>query len=95
MRTVNIPASTIFEAIGSINEVPGTCVNFLVGKTDDTGEFIMGQQFENFTVNGDDYKELNGAPTSWAPDKPTGTYRNDDLWHYVDKQRLANTTKSS
>ena len=86
-RTVNIPASTVIEAIGSINETPGICVNFLVGKVDQSGEFIIPQQFDNFIVSGDDYKELNGPPTSWAPDKPTGTYRNDDLWHYVDLQR--------
>jgi len=86
-RTVNIPASTVTEAIGLINETPGVCVSFLVGAVDQNGEFIIGQQFDSFTVSGADYTELNGPPTSWAPDKPTGTYRNDDLWHYVDLQR--------
>ena len=86
-RTVNIPSSTITEAIGLINETPNVCVSFLVGQVDEHGQFLIGQQFENFVVQGDDYTELNGPPTSWAPDKTNGTYRNDDLWHYVDLQR--------
>jgi hypothetical protein len=86
-RTVNIPSTTITEAIGLINETPSVCVSFLVGKIDEKGQFLLGQQFENFVVSGDDYVELNGPPTTWASDKPNGTYRNDDLWHYVDLQR--------
>jgi hypothetical protein len=35
-------------------------------------------------IDGANYTELNGPPTSWAPDKPTGTYRNQDLWHFID-----------
>ena len=94
-RTVTIPSTTVTEAINDIQEIPGILVRFLVGKVDADGNWIMGQTFETFIVDNDDYKELNGSPTSWAPDKPTGTYRNDDLWHYVDKQRLANSSKSS
>jgi hypothetical protein len=94
-RTVTIPSTTVTEAINDIQEIPSMVVRFLVGKVDQSGNFIIGQNFEVFTVIGDDYIELNGPPTTWAPDKPTGTYRNDDLWHYVDKQRLANSNKSS
>ena len=94
-RTVTIPSITVTEAINDIQEIPGISVRFLVGKVDSDGNWIMGQNFETFVVNDADYIELNGPPIDWATDKPTGTYRNDDLWHYVDKQRLANTTKSS
>ena len=94
-RTVTIPSTTVTEAINDIQEIPGVLVRFLVGKVNADGNFILGQNFEPFVVDGNDYTELNGPPTEWSPDKPTGTYRNDDLWHYVDKQRLANSSKSS
>jgi hypothetical protein len=94
-RTITIPSTTVTEAINDIQEIPGVLVRFLVGKVDADGNFITGQNFETFVVGDVDYTELNGPPTSWATDKPTGTYRNDDLWHYVDKQRLANSSKSS
>ena len=68
-------------------EVVGYQVRFLVGKKDSDGNWITGQQFETFVVSGPAYEELNGPPLSWCPDKPTGTYRNEDLWHYVDLQR--------
>jgi len=86
-RTINIPASSVTEGINDIQEIPGNSVRFLVGILDNQGNFVIGQNFQIFVVSGDDYTELNGPPTTWAPDKPTGTYRNDDLWHYVDKQR--------
>jgi hypothetical protein len=59
----------------------------LVGIVDGNGNFVLGQTFQTFVVSGEQYIELNGPPLSWCPDKPTGTYRNDDLWHYVDLQR--------
>ena len=87
MRTTNIPSSTVNEDIGIIEEVSGEKVRFLVGKKDENGNWAVNQQFQEFIVNGQDYIDLNGPPLSWCPDKPTGTYRNDDLWHYVDLQR--------
>jgi hypothetical protein len=94
-RTITIPSTSVTEGINDIQEIPNLCVRFLVGKVDSNGNWIMNQNFETFIVEGPDYIELNGPPTDWATDKPTGTYRNDDLWHYVDKQRLANSSKSS
>ena len=87
MRTTTIPSSTVIEDIGLINETPGYTVQFTVGKKEENGNWIIGQNFEQFIINGEQYIELNGPPLSWCPDKPTGTYRNDDLWHYVDLQR--------
>lgn len=83
-RQIDIPAQIVYEDFRTIEEVPNVLVNVMVGKTDSTGEFIVPQQFSNFVINGDNYTELNGPPTSWAPDKPTGTYRNEDLWHFID-----------
>ena len=87
MRTVTIPSATVIEDINSLEENPGNFVRFLVGKRLENGNWVLNQQFETFVVSGQDYIDLNGPPLSWCPDKPTGTYRNEDLWHYVDLQR--------
>jgi hypothetical protein len=89
-RTVTIPSSTVTEAINDIQEIPNLCVRFLVGLVDSNGNFLLNQTMQAFTIAENDYKELNGPPLDWCPDKPTGTYRNDDLWHYVDLQRNTN-----
>lgn len=83
-REINIPAQQVYEDIRTIEEAPGISVRVMVGKTDSAGEFIVPQQYDVFSIEGDMYTELNGPPTSWAPDKPNGTYRNDDLWHFID-----------
>ena len=31
-----------------------------------------------------DYTELMSANPSWAQNKPAGTFRKEDLWHFVD-----------
>jgi hypothetical protein len=86
-RQVDIPAQVVFEDLRTIEEVPNLLVNVMVGKTDSSGEFIVPQQYSNYIIDGANYTELNGPPTSWAPDKPTGTYRNEDLWHFIDLLR--------
>jgi hypothetical protein len=83
-RLIDIPAQVVYEDIRTIEEIPNTLVNVMVGKTDTNGEFLVPQQYQNYIIDGDNYTELNGPPTSWAPDKPTGTYRNQDLWHFID-----------
>ena len=87
MRTTIIPSLSVVEDIANIEEIPGEMVRFLVGKREITGNWVIPQQFETFVIKGDQYIELNGPPLSWCTDKPTGTYRNEDLWHYVDLQR--------
>jgi hypothetical protein len=86
-RTITIPSTTVTESINDIQEIPNILVRFLVGLVDANGNFLLNQTMQSFTIEGDSYIELNGPPLSWCPDKPTGTYRNDDLWHYVDLQR--------
>jgi hypothetical protein len=93
-RTTTFPAKTVTEDISFLEETPpdGTqsgSVRVTVGNVDANGAFIFPQQFQVYFVTGADYAELNGPPTTWAPDKPDGTYRNEDLWHYVDLQRAA------
>ena len=87
MRTVVIPEATVTEDINLIEETPGLQVRFLVGRKEDNGNWVIPQQFETFVIAGDQYLELNGPPNPWCPDKPIGTYRNEDLWHYVDLAR--------
>lgn len=86
-REITIPQQTVIEDISQIDETPGVQVRFTVGKKDPAGEWIVPQQFQIFVVAGLEYAELNGPALSWCPDKPIGTYRNNDLWHYVDAQR--------
>jgi len=31
-----------------------------------------------------DYADLMSANPSWAPNKPAGVFRQEDLWHFVD-----------
>ena len=90
MREINIPAETVYEEIRSIEEIPPISVMVMVGKTNASGEFIVPQAYELYMIEGDNYTELNGPPTSWAPDKPDGTYRNQDLWHFIDILRSTN-----
>jgi len=94
-RTTTIPAISVTEDINGIVETPNQSVRVVIGLLDANGNWLLNQNMQTYIINGADYTELNGPPTSWAPDKPTGTYRNEDLWHYVDKQRLANSSKSS
>lgn len=86
-REINIPAETVYEEIRSIEEIPPISVMVMVGKTNASGEFIIPQAFSIYIIEGDNYTELTGPPTSWAPDKPDGTYRNQDLWHFIDLLR--------
>jgi hypothetical protein len=86
-REITIPQQTVLEDISQIDETPGLQVRFTVGKKDNNGNWIIPQQFQIFVVAGEQYLELNGPPLSWCPDKPIGTYRNEDLWHYVDLAR--------
>ena len=88
MRTVVIPSTTVTEDISQIEETPGLQVRFLVGRKDELGNWIVPQEFQIFIVTGEQYAELNGPPLDWCPDKPIGTYRNEDLWHYVDLARI-------
>lgn len=38
-----------------------------------------------------DYTDLMSASPSWAPSKPAGTFRDDDLWIFVDIIRARRT----
>jgi hypothetical protein len=62
----------------------------VVGFLDSEDKFDLSIPTKEYRIMKNDYQELTGVPTNWAPDKPSGTYRNEDLWHYIDLQRNAN-----
>lgn len=87
-REITIPASTLTEEIQSLEEFAiEKFVRVVVGTIDQNGIFIVPQQFRTYIIKDADYEELNSANPSWNPEKPAGTYFNDDLWHFIDKQR--------
>lgn len=88
-RQSTIPQQTVFEDIRSISEVVGSHVYVMVGKVDSSGEFLVPQQYESYEITGDDFTELMSASPTWAPGKPANTYRNEDLWIFIDRNRSA------
>jgi len=83
-RQINIPAQVIYEKIVYVEELPNTWVRVSVGKTDATGELLPDQTAERYTIEGDNLTELLKPNPLWSPNKPGGTYDNEDLWHFID-----------
>ena len=91
-REVTIPAITFTEEIQSLEEYPAEkIIKVVVGQIDSNGNFIVPQQFSVYVIKNDDYDELLSADPFWNPEKPAGTYFNDDLWHFIDLQRASQT----
>jgi len=86
-REVIIPSYTAREEIYLIEEAVGIAVRVVVGVLDSEDNFDLTIPTKEYRILGADYKELTGEPPSWATDKPSGTYRNEDVWHYIDLQR--------
>lgn len=84
-RDITIPSQTLTQEIALVEEAVGVYVRVMVGVLKPDNTFDTTIQAKEYRIMGDDLAELNGPPTEWAPDKPTGTYRNEDLWHYIDK----------
>jgi len=87
-RDIVIPAKTGKEGIRSYEVNVGQSVRGLVGRIGVDDEFIVPQQFETFDIFRDEYTELMSANPTWAPGKPAGTFRQDDLWRFIDIGRL-------
>lgn len=86
-RESTIPATVVVEDIRMIQEVTGISISVMVGSLDQSGEFIVPQTFDTYQIDGDDFTELMSANPPWAPNKPAGTYRNEDLWIFIDRFR--------
>ena len=91
-RQITIPQHSYTEDIMTIYETPGVGVKVYVGVLAEDGQSFDNATYkpQEFLISGEMYTELNGPPTSWAPDKPDGTYRNQDLWHFIDILRNTN-----
>ena len=98
-REMFIPAKTMTEEITAIQHILGqsVMVSTQLGEmvTENGTPFFKGVTATgNFFVQDADYAELMSASPSWAPTKPAGVFRMDDLWHYVDKYRVAQVALS-
>lgn len=91
-RQITIPQQSYTEDIMTIYETPGVGVKVYVGVLAEDGQSFDNASYkpQEFLISGEMYTELNGPPTLWAPDKPDGTYRNQDLWHFIDILRNTN-----
>lgn len=89
-RDITVPAQTTREEIAVVEEAVGVYVRVTVGVLKPDNTFDLSVPIKEYRIMGADMQELLGPAPEWAPDKPTGTYRNDDLWHYIDLQRAAN-----
>jgi hypothetical protein len=86
-RDITIPSQALTEEIALVEEAVGVYVRVMVGILKSDNTFDTTIQAKEYRITGDDLVELNGPPTAWSPDKPTGTYRNEDLWHFIDLLR--------
>ena len=73
----------------TIEEITGLLVRVSVGVVDAAGEFLVPQTFASYEITGANFAELMSASPSWAIGKPAGTYRNEDLWIFIDRIRSA------
>lgn len=84
-RNITIPSQTVEEEIVIVEEAVNQYVRVVVGILNPDGKsFNTNLGVQEYRITGDDLAELNGPPTTWSPNKPNGTYRNEDLWHFVD-----------
>lgn len=90
-----VEARTVTQYIFRIVEVPGQQVEALVGNgvMDLVNQVLVPEDgtLINWTFRDDEYLGLLEAKPSWAPNKPAGVYRNEDIFAYIDyvkEQRL-------
>jgi len=88
-RQIDIPAQIIYETIVLVEESPNSWVRASVAKTDANGELLTDQVAQRYMIEGDNLTELLVGNPSWSPNKPAGTYDNEDLWHFIDILRQA------
>jgi hypothetical protein len=83
-RQVDIPAKVVYEKILLVEESPNSWVRASTVLTDANGETLENQIAQQYMIQGDNLTELLVANPSWSPNKPGGTYDNEDLWHFID-----------
>ena len=84
-RQTTIPSQTVTQEIRSIDEYPNEkFVRVVIGNIDADGVFIVPQQYKTYEIHEAMYMDLISANPEWNPQKPAGTYFNEDLWHFID-----------
>jgi hypothetical protein len=89
-RTVTIPEQQAQLEIRSIEEIPPVAgglgvITVRIGAVDGNGQWIDAYGTQTVQIDGASYDALVADdPPDWAPDKPAGTYRNEDLWHFIE-----------
>jgi hypothetical protein len=86
-RQVTLPAVEATEEIISLLEYPGKMVRFNVGLVDENGVLTNPERVESYELIDDEFAELMSESPAWAQGKPANTYRNEDLWVFVDRRR--------
>lgn len=85
MREIGIVQQIISEDIRYYEHSIGGNVKVLVQKyTVENNEIIPLDSSNMYMIHGIDYEELMKANPVWAPTKPAGVFRKEDLWHIVD-----------
>lgn len=84
-RQIDVPAQIEYETIVYIEELPGQWVRASVSKTDAQGNVLLPQMPKRYMIEGDNLTELLSPNPSWSPNKPGGTYDNEDLWYFIDR----------
>jgi hypothetical protein len=102
MREQIIPAQTLFEEIKSFEHEVGRWVRVLVGQLvnnefppqqfdaimiEDIPERRNSITGELIAAAVTDYTDLLSPNPDWAPNKPAGTFRKEDLWRFIDLVR--------
>lgn len=97
MRTVNVPAQTVTEAIQSVEYNVGGYVRVVVGNgtmVDGTFQFIVPQQLQTYMIvdqpefkdpqTGEIVRQQISDFTNLNNQHPNGSFSTDDLWPYID-----------
>jgi len=83
-----VPVTSPEEKIRCVMHYPDSHmeIHVGVGETQPDGSFIftIPQQFTVVYVRDVDYTELLSANPVWAVGKPAGTFRQEDLWAFID-----------
>ena len=73
-RDITIPSQTVKEEIVVVEELVNQYVRVVVGVLNEDGKtFNTNMGVKEYRIVDDNLTELNGPPTAWATDKPTGT----------------------
>ena len=100
MRTINVPAQTITEAIQTVNYYVGVYVEVIIGvgtEVDGVFQFTIPQQFDNVKIvntpeivdpmTGQVMVQAINDFSDLEEQYPNGSFSVDDLWPYIDLVR--------